>query len=128
MCKVNFRGKKKQVKMELIAPDRHMLRAVTSKLCQTRGIPRNWSEMHTPGASLWSSSKNPPASAGEAGLIPGKVRYAAEQPSPCATSTEPMQSPRVATSEPPHSEWRAAPSHSNGNAMQQQRPSLVKNK
>lgn len=38
--------------MGLTAPNRHTLRAVTSKLCQTRGIPRNWSEMHTLGASL----------------------------------------------------------------------------
>ena len=29
-----------------------MLRAVTSKLCQTRGIPRNQSEVHTLGVSL----------------------------------------------------------------------------
>lgn len=53
VCKVNFRKKKKkQVKMELRSPNQHMLRAVTSKLCQTKGIPRNRSEMHTLGASL----------------------------------------------------------------------------
>ena len=35
--------------------------------------------------------KNPPANAGDVGLVPGLGRYhiAAEQLSPCATTTEP---------------------------------------
>ena len=40
----------------------------------------------------WAVVKNPPASAGDAGLIPGPGRmpHAAEQLSPCATTTDPV--------------------------------------
>ena len=83
--------------------------------------------------------KNPPANAGDKGLIPawsGKIPHAAEQLSPCATTTEPVlynpcattteasepQLPKPACLEPvlrnKRSHHNEKPAHSNKDPMQ----------
>ena len=56
--------------------------------------------------------KNPSANAGDTGSSTGsgKIAHAAEQLSPCATTTEPeLYSPRATTTEAPHEPRACAP-------------------